>query len=364
MATLPGEWQIFNACIAYHSNDGRMDLVTINGDHAIATPWPPHYLEGDTQLHKSRRRKHETISNWEAFPRTLHTVPAVVAVGTSDNLFHMLFHAIPSREHFSRLNLPEAVHFLPRYVDHWPGYLRGGKASMVNTLPVSQWVGWELLMRSLLPDAAITSAMQTTQSLVLPERLQCYSSIVGGHGPFWPSVFNRTELFAAVGRVALFRQSVLANMGLLAKSASSRGLAHSHRIVFALRRVERCIVNMHEVITNVSKDESLAATVDFVDLSLLPLRKQIKRVASASGLVGVHGAALSFVVFLQARGTALLEIVPSAMMKTNSHSHLDYDRWAGMNDVRHFRLVQPDSPGCKGVYFRTCGNISADTNID
>ena len=58
------------------------------------------------------------------------------------------------------------------------------------------------------------------------------------------------------------------------------------------------------------------------------------------------------------RGCALLELMPKAMAKVNSHSKYDYYRWTKLNECAYKSVVFPDDNKCDGKYFRICGNIN------
>ena len=80
--------------------------------------------------------------------------------------------------------------------------------------------------------------------------------------------------------------------------------------------------------------------------------------------MGVHGQGLVWTSMLSAtstRGCALLELMPKQMARVNSHSKYDYYRWTRLNECGYKSLVYPDTPECKGEYFRTCGNLTVDS---
>ena len=93
----------------------------------------------------------------------------------------------------------------------------------------------------------------------------------------------------------------------------------------------------------------------------LSLREQLRTVLQASAIAGVHGQGLVWTSMLSStptRGCALLEIMPKAMARVNSHSKYDYYRWTRLNECGYRSLVMPDAPECDGQYFRNCGNLT------
>lgn len=111
-------------------------------------------------------------------------------------------------------------------------------------------------------------------------------------------------------------------------------------------------------------DTALGERVTFVSLATLTLSEQLRLVGSASGLAGVHGAALALLVFLPSHACpcALLELKMRSMLRKVTHALTDYQRLAAMSNVRRFELpsYQPDTPECANRYFRSCGNLTVD----
>ena len=97
---------------------------------------------------------------------------------------------------------------------------------------------------------------------------------------------------------------------------------------------------------------------------LSPLQAaQLRLVLTASAIAGVHGQGLVWTSMLSAtpaRGCALLELMPKAMAKVNSHSKYDYYRWTRLNECGYRSVVMPDAKECESEYFRTCGNLTVD----
>tara|TARA_B110001452_G_scaffold14533_1_gene11891 strand:- start:163 stop:723 length:561 start_codon:yes stop_codon:yes gene_type:complete len=158
-------------------------------------------------------------------------------------------------------------------------------------------------------------------------------------------------------------------------------------------RRDRAIANEAQLITHVRSSATLRDRVRFVAMETLPLAKQAGLVATSTSLAGVHGAGLTWVIFLPTRDAAtapaandaapaaaatatataaaaaaaavvppprcaLLEILPRRMGRQGTHATFDYMRLAEMNGVALYRLKQPDTKACYEQDFRTCGNVT------
>lgn len=191
----------------------------------------------------------------------------------------------------------------------------------------------------------------------------CYPRLFGGHGRFFPH-FAKVEAWReARPRIAQYRSAMFAHVGLAA--ASDDALTdHAGSILFVLRRKYRCVVNEAALVDAIGSDAQLSRIVTFVrfeELSPKPLIGQLRVVLRASAIAGVHGQGLVWTSMLSStpsRGCALYELIPSAMAKVNTHSKYDYYRWTRLNECGYKSVVVPDSPECKGQYFRVCGNVT------
>ena len=155
-----------------------------------------------------------------------------------DNMWHVLFHAIPTRELFLRRGLElQSVDFLPRYTVFWPVANARENYNREPLKPVLQWPGWETLMRSLIDartDVRWPELAARTQQLVAPRRWHCYRRLIAGHVGWWPRLIGRnySALFAARPSALGFRSVVMRNLGVLGRSPELR-------IIFELRERSR-----------------------------------------------------------------------------------------------------------------------------
>ena len=379
------EWEMRNACIAYvpyvqhlpggkHRHLRHTLLADASAPALRPLAFPGHFEEGTSKLRPERAMPGPLLTT--AFAASLWRVwhdddDALVVDMSFDNIWHVLFHAIPTRQSVLRRGVPPArTALLPRYTNQWP-----------NSPSLTQWSGWEVLVRSLHGsdptvvdgNAAWARAAATTQTIVSSGVWHCYSRLRGGHRSWWPGgAFNNDTVFHAL---AEWRRSVLSTLGrripIVGALEMNSSAPVDHTIVFELRTMSRVILNTEELQSAILADARLGvaapssstrATIEFASLGALPLTEQLRRVSTAVGLAGVHGAGLSWAAFLPTDGErrcALLEIMPHRMSRQATHAGFDYMRIAGMNHVKHWHLTkQPDAPACRDRDFRTCGNLS------
>lgn len=123
----------------------------------------------------------------------------------------------------------------------------------------------------------------------------------------------RLFLLAAVGLAPRVTATAAAPARvLLARRTGSRRLSNRAELLSALRAV-------------LGARGGEVAEVELGSGELRPLRAQAEAVGGASALVGVHGAALSNVLFLRG-GAALVQLVPSCFPR--SHSSIGAFTWA------------------------------------
>ena len=228
---------------------------------------------------------------------------AFVGVLAQDNLFHALFHAIPSFEHASRLGLPSHTDFFPRYTRFWPVastlMIEGGRFNWADSyarhpwrelLPFDRWIGWELMMRAMQSGELLVNALQRTRRMLSSEqlgKLHCYSIVHGGHEVFWPSWAAPETIDAMHPRLSAFRRALLSSITAdraLAPAGPSpatalrdAGAAH---LLFALRRgSSRVIVNEDALVARVAAEPTLSSRVRFLRLEDFSFAAQLAMVS-------------------------------------------------------------------------------------
>ena len=304
---------------------------------------------------------------------------AILVEASMDNLFHILFHALPLREDLARLSRDGALsagsggasaayELLPRYTVLWPG------ASSSRG-----WPGWEMATRALstaLPHSnhMAMPTVEQTDSRIEPLSLHCYPLVIGGHSPFWPSFDNGTELVAARPRVAALRKALWQSVKR-SRMSMDRPLPHdaaasssSSTILFQTRHTSRvrAMDNFAAVRDALLADAALAPHVRFIAMEELPFAEQLRAVSSARIITGVHGQGMLWSAMLPTttggdggvQRCAALEIFPAQMMLQRTHAWFDYRRWSVMNGVEYFLLTQKDTPDCVNQDFRRCGNTT------
>lgn len=283
---------------------------------------------------------------------TWHRRVAVFVEVTLDNIFHLLFHALPLREDVLLLRGKSArgeeeaakreeakgeeakreeggghgrgsaggphvqpVELLPRYTVLWPGASR-----------TRDWVGWTLLSRILSATLGqLPPPEERTKDLLAT--LNCYPIGIGGHSAFWPLVGNASQLRAAQPRLAMLRRALWRSLqrqgggGFNSKEWSTwhrqpslqqggnkhsrprsipSEMAHEHvaaraaeaPILFLLRRSSsRAITNIADVRAAIKTHPCLgrAGVVRFASLETMALVDQLRAVRAARVMVGAHG---------------------------------------------------------------------------
>ena len=387
------QFELRDACVAYeHDRPSRRRVLLMQSNASdpssgIQVRFAGEFVEGSSEPRVNHTRDAPKPSDGayilgsHAFERVWHPpnrVGLVVDI-SMDNLWHVLFHAIPTRELVLERGLEmSSIDFLPRYTTFWPvanardvfdaqGRLISGYSNE-RLKPVLQWPGWELVMRSLIggrTDVHWPELAARTQELIAPRRWNCYRRLTGGHVGWWPGIKGRdlSELLAARSSVLSFRSVVLTNVGALERPPELR-------VVFELRTGSRCLVNQDDLMLNVSADPSLSGHVRFVSLATLPLAEQLRLVGTSVALAGAHGAGLAMIAFLPSGPhvrTSVLEIFPYRMHVQPTHAWYDYRRWAVMNSVDYYtidRQKDTEGPnGCKDRDFRVCGNMTVDIRL-
>ena len=314
------EFVLRNACVAYTKTGrltpgGYIKVHVIQTNHSHPSGWAPvgflgHFEEGKKEPQPGTHRDSVEATDRELLAKMQRTWypgrTGFVAQLTMDNIWHVLFNAIPMRELFIRRGVSAAsVDFLPRYTQYWPvwtatQFLRLPAGQQVHGLlkPVTAWPGWEILLQGVLEDRREAQSLEKTRSRTQRifsqrSRWHCYSTLVGGREGWWPDARRVDDLISARPRVHAFRQAVFAHLALPSGSAHVQ-----NRVIFELRSQTRVIANQDELAHRVANDAKLAGAIDFVSLEALPVAEQIRRVATSTGLAGAHGAGLSFIAFL------------------------------------------------------------------
>ena len=280
--------------------------------------------------------------------------------------------------------------WLPRYTVIWPA-----------STSVRGWVGWEMVTRALAASLNVARpAHEDTDAMLTPLAMRCYPLVLGGHSPFWPMLRQNAQgtvqaqdargLQTAQPRLASLRLALWrsirsqgrprppaaaaatlaaaanADVPTLPASTSASASAAAAPILFAVRSSSnvRSITNWPSVYDALEAHPALLGHVRYLALEGLSLRSQLEAVAAARVLVGVHGMGMAWVAMMSTGGGgtdghhAALEIFPQQMVIQRTHAWMDYRRWAYMNSVEYFLLTQPDTPACRNLDFRRCGNTT------
>lgn len=374
-----GMWVRRDVCLGYgeaiqhtssHFSNRPMVLMQRSTNELLwPLRWPKHYADGDATPFKISHPLGGISFEQAMRSSALQSVgtagqAALVVEATYDNLFHMLWHALPLREDVLALKpgLIGPLDLLPRYTVMWPD---------VNE---SVWNGWELVSRVLT--ASLRQPLQSSrrEALLRPWQLHCYRAVYGGHSPFWPDFYkNASALINVRPRLAALRHALWlsirseqrhsARMSAAPRSLHvvAPGRSRPPTALFIVRNTSRTrvIANLDALRDQLATDLVLIDRIRFVALETMPLVEQFIFVSSASVLVGVHGQGMVWTAMLptERASCAVLELFPKQMRVQRTHAWLDYRRWAYMNNVEYFALTQPDTRACVNQDFRACGNM-------
>ena len=100
--------------------------------------------------------------------------------------------------------------------------------------------------------------------------------------------------------MAAFRAAVMATVPAPKESTTY--------LAFELRQKTRAIINADSLKQAVEATPGLRGRIRFVSLATLPIVEQLSVVGHSAGLVGAHGAALAFVIFLPTHRLSLIHI--------------------------------------------------------
>lgn len=131
--------------------------------------------------------------------------------------------------------------------------------------------------------------------------------------------FQKEELFQD------FKTTIIRNFGIniLPK-----------QITFILRRGNRTIINIDQVQKSLS-----SYNISYVYMEDISLKEQLSIAANTSIMIGVHGAGLSWCVFME-KNSKLIELYPG-----NSNTD-NYIRWCNIANIKYSRMtVEKMSPG-------------------
>jgi hypothetical protein len=255
-----------------------------------------------------------------------------------DNLWHVLFHAVPTHDFATgraavELATAASIVVLPRYLAFLPHPLWSEKDRIFEPPPVVRWHAFELLIRSLGGTLTGSSARgegpggsprsdlfgwervaNRTHALVRSNATHCYQRVLGGHALWWPSLvawtgeWNVSQLVAARPRFAALRERLAASVHARPSSistAAATGAAaalrsHAALLTFVLRQRGRARAIANEaslraaLVRAVRSDGDANSALRFVHLEEMPLCEQLRVAYASCGLVGVHtGTALT-----------------------------------------------------------------------
>lgn len=381
-ALVGGEWKVEHGCIAFEASKKRSVVPMLaqaqpEAQHVLwPLPWarvrteyvggyisPTSWLgDGNAEL-GTRASPFERNGSHIRLPVGEQCVwhanrSLFVAEMTMGNLYHSLFHAVTTREHFARLpaeELGEAPELLPYYLIYWP-----------HSVADDGGLGLTSLALRGVTNATTAGVLEMTRrasALTRPGECHCYRRIFGGHGQF-----NQFDVASMQRRTTAFSRSIAINIGLPEPTPPATGTG---RLLFLLRAgFSRTIYNAAELQAAVAADALLQPRVHFVSLEALPVVEQARLALTSSAIAGVHGQGLAWSALLAggvgARITA--EITGSPFVpEWKIFKRDDYQRTSRWCGAAYVRIVEESAPRQSrfndSCDFRYCGNLTVNVSL-
>lgn len=264
-----------------------------------------------------------------------------IPVSHVSSIYHQLFHALPAWEAWQtlRTSLGLDTSTAPTFFPLMLAEAGIGYSKSVNT---QRWHGWEF---SLRPFTSATAAeIQRSLTSLLRAPCTCFERIEVVSTAFNPGAPS------AAPRLRGFRAAALQNMGMLVSAPVPRALQGST----AAMREEGALLLVSRSEGRRSMDNEKALLLELrtvprvvrLVLEDLSLAQQMSAVSRATALIGVHGQALAWVVFLPPhRRVALVEITPRASRHVRNQC---YEVWSKALSVKFYRVTALIAGNCDG----------------
>ena len=137
-----------------------------------------------------------------------------------------------------------------------------------------------------------------------------------------------------------FKKTILDNFDIEYKKTNSKN------ITFILRKGSREITNIDFV-----KDKLQSFNINYIYLENHTVQEQLEIIANTDILIGVHGAGLSWCIFMK-NGSTLIEMYPG-----NSNTD-NYIRWCNIANVKYKRLCINITTGIVNDFRNATVNIN------
>jgi hypothetical protein len=139
-----------------------------------------------------------------------------------------------------------------------------------------------------------------------------------------------------------FKKTLLNNFGIEYKKTNSKN------ITFILRNGSREITNIDYV-----KDKLQSFNINYIYLENHTVQEQLEIIANTDILIGVHGAGLSWCIFMK-NGSTLIEMYPG-----NSNTD-NYIRWCNIASVKYKRMCINITTGIASDFRNATVNINEE----
>ena len=156
-------------------------------------------------------------------------------------------------------------------------------------------------------------------------------------------IVNETINFNNEPLLTDFISTILHNFNIKRNKISTK-----KNITFILRKNNRKI-------TNIKKIKQLLPNINYIYLEDYTIKEQITIISNTNILIGVHGAGLSWCIFMRAK-SLLIELYPG-----NSNTD-NYIRWCKIANINYKRLSLPIINNIKNIHYFRNANVKINKN--
>jgi hypothetical protein len=338
---LVSEWTLRNVCVTFHNWRGtlhRAQFISLDNMSAVIHSFSEYSFTFGRLAFVRPAEPHDVPALAQCEQRDVGLALTV----TSNNLYHQFFHAVPAFLTLLPHVQPGAV-FIP----------------LVSYL-ASNWLhpatnyshAWEFSLRALSRAPAKQLMADTLHLLDAP--CTCFNRVEGATGAislFYPKARSRILAFCRQAVKVARSMPPRALMPIETRASSSDGLVN----ILYVRRgsIKRALANDAEVSRAVCRKGSSAKVgwiAECVTLERLSLALQMRTLAAASVMLGVHGQAMVWMPFMlsdRSRAAVVEIMLPKLAGTKRSVSDRNmYGNVASALGIHHTAVVGELAAGC------------------
>ena len=315
MQQLAGSWTLHNACVAFYNvrqkTAYRAHWISRDNEAALISG----FSEYNSKFHRLTWLRPATAND------KLELCPArplaLAFYFSSNNIYHMFFHAVPAWQALARHADPGAVlvPLVSMHAGNWTGPWKGWASH-----------AWEFAVRSLT--RAGPDKLASDLGALLSARCTCFDRVEGNTGAFEPRAPSAGTTLREFCKISLRNSIRMANEGMVLSSLQA------NLLLYVSRTGKRKLMNDADALVAMRR---LQPRLHHSVLEQMPVAQQMHAIARTSCLVTPHGQALAWMPFLTTaeRPTAVVEIGLPFSHKTWS-SMLMYGKWAATLRITHY----------------------------